>query len=330
MADDDAPGWDAIDGALGRLYPGVEPRHWGTLISYRLGGPDPLDGISAYPRATPFPHWHYVTYGFSELYEKESSDPEISGYGFELTMRVYVPQLGPEAPTWPVTLLQNLARYVFETGSVLRVGDYVNLESPIAADVPTGLVGFAVAADPELGPVAGPFGKADFRQVVGLTGDELAICKTWRTGSFLETLRPDLPLLLTDLARPSFASRPHVQQAVAEGIRREGSSTGVLYTPELQVAVSDSGVVVTLTRQAVGDMLQVLPGRIPHGKPLRLEGTATTVFLEPADAPSLTAAPDGRIAIDLTVPAMESLLAAIGRSPGTYPTQIPGLTVAVA
>jgi hypothetical protein len=48
--DDVTPGWPAIDAALERLYPGVEPKHCGTLIKWRLGGPDPLDGLSVFPR----------------------------------------------------------------------------------------------------------------------------------------------------------------------------------------------------------------------------------------------------------------------------------------
>ena len=53
-----------------------------------LGGQDPLDGLSAYKAESPFPHWHIVTFGFSELYEKESENPDYSGYGFELTFRL--------------------------------------------------------------------------------------------------------------------------------------------------------------------------------------------------------------------------------------------------
>ena len=53
-----------------------------------LGGNDPLDGISVYTAKEPIEHWHFVTYGFSELYEKETGDPENSGFGFELTFRL--------------------------------------------------------------------------------------------------------------------------------------------------------------------------------------------------------------------------------------------------
>ena len=56
----------------------------------------------------------------------------------------------------------------------------------------------------------------------------------------------DEPNLFTDSACMLLAAR--IQQAVAEGIRRDGSSTGALYSPELTVAVSDAGVVLTLTQ----------------------------------------------------------------------------------
>ncbi len=54
-------GWGAIDEAFLRVYPGQEERkHFGTLIPWRLGGPDPLDGISVYDGGD---CWHFVTYG---------------------------------------------------------------------------------------------------------------------------------------------------------------------------------------------------------------------------------------------------------------------------
>jgi hypothetical protein len=83
----EAIGWKAIDTVLNTLYLGIEPQHWGTIIPTFLGGKDPLTGISAYPANDP-DHWHYITYGFSELYEKETDDPEVSGFGIELTFRL--------------------------------------------------------------------------------------------------------------------------------------------------------------------------------------------------------------------------------------------------
>src|SRR5579884_4223990 len=84
----EAPGWDAIDAALRPIYGDREPYHVGTVIPYALGGPDPIHGISAYKNDAPASHWHFVTYGFSELWAKESDDPDVSGFGFELTFRL--------------------------------------------------------------------------------------------------------------------------------------------------------------------------------------------------------------------------------------------------
>ena len=63
-----APGWDAITEVCDRLYPDQkDPKHYGTLVSWQLGGNDPLQGISVYDAGS---YWHFVTYGLSELYEK--------------------------------------------------------------------------------------------------------------------------------------------------------------------------------------------------------------------------------------------------------------------
>nr|WP_229224335.1 suppressor of fused domain protein [Duganella sp. SG902] len=89
------------------LYPGQEPRHFGAVISYRLGGSDPLDGISVYRSEEVRPHWHFVTFGLSELYAKETEDPGVTGYGFELTFRLACAPDASEPPTWPLNFLQN-------------------------------------------------------------------------------------------------------------------------------------------------------------------------------------------------------------------------------
>ena len=45
----EAVGWQAIEKEFQRVYPGQDnPKHYGTLIKWVLGGKDPLDGISIY------------------------------------------------------------------------------------------------------------------------------------------------------------------------------------------------------------------------------------------------------------------------------------------
>src|SRR5258708_1224012 len=130
----DSPGWDAIDSTLKPIYGKVKPFHYAAVPHYALGGNDPLDGISVYKSVTGHLHWHYVTYGFSELYRKETKDPEYSGYGFELTFRLSCAKAEKQPPSWPLNLLQNLARYVFQSGRVLMPGHFFNCNGPVALE----------------------------------------------------------------------------------------------------------------------------------------------------------------------------------------------------
>src|SRR4051794_9435935 len=103
MQDDNAPGWDAIEAVMAeRLAVDGEPLHWSTGV---LPGEAGVYGISAYrlPRL-----WFFVTFGLTELYEKESEDPAVSGWGFELTMRTPRLEGDQQPPQWPMTLLARL------------------------------------------------------------------------------------------------------------------------------------------------------------------------------------------------------------------------------
>jgi hypothetical protein len=66
-------------------------------------------GVRAYLVKWPSLHWHYVSFGFSDLGEKNSPDPQRSGWGFELTCRVpAAPECAsvaePKAPEWPFSV----------------------------------------------------------------------------------------------------------------------------------------------------------------------------------------------------------------------------------
>ncbi|KQO16996.1 suppressor of fused domain protein [Acidovorax sp. Leaf78] len=294
---DDAPspGWDSISARLAQLYPGQEPKHFGTLISHMLGGPDSLDGISAWRRTDPVPHWHFVTYGFSELYAKESDDPEVSGYGFELTFRLAMEpselsDANAEPPTWALNFLQNLARYVFQSGNVFRDGHWMTANGPIALGRTTQICSMGFVTDPELAePLATPNGSVEFLQVVGLTVEEERAAKQWRTRNLLEVLLPHMPLWVTDLGRASLLAHPAVKQQVAEGLRRDGSASGVLFTDVLGLKqvkrlLRKPITQVTVGARQVDELVTLLPLRLPFGRPLRVAGHEWQLVLEPAGA----------------------------------------------
>ena len=169
----DAPGWAAIDGALARLYPRQVPHQFASQRAYELDGESPLPAIAVYEGQRP-DHWHFVTYGLSELFEKTSDDPARSGFGFELTLRT--PRAAGETspPSWPLRALQGLGRYVLGTRLGFDTGHCADLGGPIAQGSDSELTCLALVPDPLLGQISTPFGALLFLQVVGLTPDELA------------------------------------------------------------------------------------------------------------------------------------------------------------
>lgn len=176
--DDSAPGWDAIDAVFTDLYPDQpNPKHYGTISKYIFGGTDPLDGISVYDAGD---FWHFVRYGLSELYFKESEDSEYSGYGIEFTFKLKKkPSISEEDEEEEIRgvcgNLQKLARYVFETGNVILPNQYIYTKQTEGIDVAqtSALTGFISLADDLAPEIETPFGKVEFICLVGATDSEL-------------------------------------------------------------------------------------------------------------------------------------------------------------
>ena len=318
----DAPGWSAIDASLASLYGDLAPQHMGTVLGYRLGGPGPLDGISAYYREHPVPHWHYVTYGFSELYDKEQEDDTLSGYGFELTFRLRAVPGATEAPAWVFSLLQNLARYVFKTGNAFRPGETMPANGPIALDTDTRIWSMAMTSDPELPALETPNGHLEFVQVVGLTVEEASAATQWSAQQLLDTLLPHMPLWITDLDRGSLLDDPGVAAQVKAGIEGDGSSTGFLYTDVLGVEqhkrmLRAPLVDVTLGARQVDELRSLLPLRIPFGRPFMLAGGGLLLLIEPGDACAATVDGDS-VTITMTPACAQDFAGTVRAQAGRY------------
>jgi suppressor of fused len=227
MADKDADGpgpaalrahVEGIDGgpAVAQYFP-RDPR--------RFDGGGPVHAVAVYridPAGGP-PHWHLVTYGLSELFAKESPDKDVSGWGFELTLRLSRDD-NDEAPAWASDLLANLAAYMWETGHQFARGDQVDLRGPIRIDSKSDITAAAVTTDPALATVRGPFGRVEFLQLIGLTADELELCRSWRTDAVVALLAEANPLGVIDLSRHSLLDDPATRQRAEAGVVVEGSS----------------------------------------------------------------------------------------------------------
>lgn len=194
----EASGWDAIDAVFDEFYGGIEPVHVGYIPGLAAGSG--LQGCSAYRAAD---HWHYVTYGLTELWDKsDEADPEISGWGYEFTLRAPVEAGEDKPPQWPFNLLEQLAKTTNQGGSVYEVGHRIDVRRPITGEDDTALTALAITRDTELPElIDSPNGAFALLQVIGITADELARMKDSSTAAVLEELADGNPLLITDPAR---------------------------------------------------------------------------------------------------------------------------------
>lgn len=190
--DDEAPGWDAIETAVAAVTE-LEPLHWGGAA---LPGQDGIYGLNDYPLSG---YWLLVTLGLTELFGKQSEDWQVSGWGFELTMRV--PAADAQPPTWALRLLHKLGAYVFSSGRPFEPGHRLDPGGPITGAPDCRLTAVAFAEDPQLPVIDSPHGTARLLTVVGITGDELARMKASTTGQVLAEISTASPLLITDRRR---------------------------------------------------------------------------------------------------------------------------------
>ncbi|HYF37723.1 MAG TPA: suppressor of fused domain protein [Prosthecobacter sp.] len=321
MADEyeeEAPGWDALDDALAKLYGRQEPVHFDTVTSFRAGGKDPLDAISAYSAADKS-HWHYITYGFSELYDKESDDEEHSGFGFELTFRLERKGSEQDPPAWPANFLQSLARYVFETGNAFDAGHNMTLHGPITTEHKTEISAAAFVEDPQLGTIQTPHGRVAFLQVVGLTRDEFEFIQGWNTPGLIALLKEQEPLLVTRLARPSLLKNSRAAQKMREGAARDGSELGVLYVTHLKTKPGKgaNSLLLELEAAAVPQLQRVLPGRLPHGRELLIASDFDSLKLKPSAEAKFIRQKKGWT-IELSNAHLTEILSGLKPKPGTY------------
>ncbi len=198
-------GWDAITAEFLRIYPGqTDPRHYGTLVSWAMGGNDPLDGISVYDGGD---FWHFVSYGLSELYEKETDDPAVSGYGYELTFKLKKDNYENEENEIRCIcgIMQAIARITFNNGDIFRNNEYIytGQKTGIDSKQKSKITGFICINDPSVNTIDTPNGKVEFIELVGMTDAELKkLCKL-KTHDAVADMYKKLGSDITDYKRRS-------------------------------------------------------------------------------------------------------------------------------
>lgn len=234
------PGLHCIYSELRRIYPNQHnPLQVTALVKYWLNGPDPLDYVSMFandgdPRNGIPPHWHYISCGLSDLHgdgrvHSVTRDDGPSGYGFELTFRLRRAPDEHVPPTWPAELMQNLAKYVFQSDAVLCGGDHVSWHVPL--DLQNSFIQqMLITEDPQLSQTITPFGFVNFVQVVGVCTEELQAAQQWNGPAVLNLLR-QIPVaggqwLVTDVKRSKsiFQMNTNFRELVEIGIDQDGSN----------------------------------------------------------------------------------------------------------
>ena len=172
--DDNSPSWDVITAELEKAYPQQKnPKYYGTLVKHTLGGSDPLDGISVYDAGD---FWHFVGYGLSKLYCKESNKVTDGDYRIELTFKFKKTSSYDEEEMCAVcNNLQKIAKDIFSTGNLIFPNQYIYTKQTEGININRNslLTGFLSASDDLLDTLDTPYGKLTFIALIGATDAEL-------------------------------------------------------------------------------------------------------------------------------------------------------------
>ena len=154
---------------------------------------NPLEAVRTYDGGT---FWHYVSFGLSDLYRKESAD-EWSGFGYELTFRVGKAAGEENPPLWPVGVMVSLAsaRYTaadYVSGDTVRPG-------PLDGRPGCKLTALLIFEDPAFQGPRDAVRQAVFLQLVGVEAETRE--QALRIGSqpVIDELRFNNPDLITRL-----------------------------------------------------------------------------------------------------------------------------------
>ncbi len=163
-----------------------------------------LEEVVVYKNTTQtIPHWHYLTLGLSELYDKETELTDISGFGIELSFRI---PCGTDKtpPVWVKHFLENLAAYIFKSSESFEQYQCLDAGGVICQDVDTKLTAIAFIEDKQLQIINTPNGNLTVLQVIGLTAKELEIFASPKYPEWLKKFTQNNELAITDLMRKEF------------------------------------------------------------------------------------------------------------------------------
>ena len=168
-------GMEAIDKEVESVYPS-DSLHTNYVVLERwdLGGIDPLDRVTIHDGGD---YYKYVTYGLTELYDKESKDQTKSGFGMEFTFKLKKAAFKDEEKELKnvVGVLQTIARSTILHGEIFKPYEFVYTSQTEVMDTEqkSNISGFIIVPDKELESLDTPYGRIDFLAFIGVTKEEL-------------------------------------------------------------------------------------------------------------------------------------------------------------
>ena len=177
-------GLDAIESEVKRVHPLWEnARYYTPKIPWESGGTEPLEQVSIHKEED---YYHFVTYGLTELHDKESKDQTKSGFGIELTLKLKRGEYKNQSEErkellYIALLLQKFAKYIIQENSTVKPYEdtYLvkgsSLRKNIGIDIAgtSNIVAFITVPDKDLQSLETPYGRVDFIALIGITKKEL-------------------------------------------------------------------------------------------------------------------------------------------------------------
>lgn len=168
-------GMDAIDKEVESVYPSSTLHtNYVALQRWDLGGTEPLDRVTIHDGGD---YYKYVTYGLTELYDKESKDKTKSGFGMEFTFKLKKAAYKDEDAELKnvVRVLQTIARSTILHGEIFKPYEFVYTSQTEVMDTEqkSNIAGFIIVPDKELESLDTPYGRIDFLAFIGVTQKEL-------------------------------------------------------------------------------------------------------------------------------------------------------------
>jgi suppressor of fused-like protein len=311
-----APGWAALEHALETAH-AAPPVYFSAAED--ADDDTPVESVACFPAASPEPHWHLISCGLSELYDKRFLNVEVSGFGFELTMRVPKAPGEEEPPAWPMQLMRNLARYVQAVQKPFAEGDHMDAHAPLALDVPCTLSAVCFVEDPLLGAIRTPNGAVSFLQVLGLTDDELEKMMDGDAHHFIALVAQQNPSFISGAARPSYLEDEEMMAKVHDQIDSEGSTTSSSDAGDLRVLEVDGALEIHLGAIHARALVRGLRHRVPFDREYLLRGSPSSLLFA-LSAENAWHADERQTTLMLTATAARDLADAVGTLRGRYST----------